>query len=88
MIMGKKDAIKLFIGTSLTILLFFGIVIIVLFLSSNTMGVVIGGLLAFILICIIFHSVYPVVFKDYIDKFWKEEERKCREKEQRKNIQK
>jgi len=82
MIMKRKDVMKLIISTFIVVTLFFGIIAIVLFIHSSTTGLIIGVFSGFVLICMIFYSVYPVVFKDYIEDYWKYKEEKEREKEE------
>jgi len=82
MIMDRRTAIKLTLATILNIGLFF-LICFASFIYTNTLyGAVIGSLVGFIVMCLIIAYVYPIFFKDYIELFWQNEERKkCLEKE-------
>ena len=80
--MDRKTGLKLIIATGLNIGLFFFIILISLFYTKTLYGMIIGGLIGFIIMCLIIAFIFPIVFKDYIELFWQNEERKkCQEKE-------
>lgn len=81
-IMDKKTAIKLIIATVLNVGLFFLVCIISFMYTKTLYGAVIGSLVGFIIMCLIIAYVYPIFLKDYIELFWRNEERKkCQERE-------
>ena len=81
MIMTKTDATKIISSTSVVVLSLLGLVMLITSLTQNSTGFIFSVILAFILLCLIIWFVYPFIFKDYIERFWQEEERKRQERE-------
>jgi hypothetical protein len=79
--MDKKTIFKLILVCLLMAFGSLGIVILILFIESSIMGLLMGGIFAILFILGIISFAIPVWFKDYIEDFWNEEERKKCQKE-------
>jgi len=87
--MNQKTFVKLIIANILLGLLFIGGIFFSAFITKTETGIILGGLITVILIAFLMAMVYPIVFKDYIEEFWKkQEEKECQEKEEAENPQK
>jgi len=81
MLMNTKTILKTIIVNFLLVFLFLLIVVLFLLYLNTIIGLAMGLMLASVVCGIILIEVYPIIFKDYIKKFWVNEERKCQEKE-------
>jgi len=87
MIMKKSDIIKLLVLVFVMPLIMIGISAFWMWVEPSVLGLMIGGIFSFLFLLWIIAFCIPKWFKEYIDEFWKEEERKCQEKEEKENLQ-
>jgi len=82
MIMDERTLIKL-IGCIVSFMfLFFGMFFLLCWITNSLYGYILSFMLSVLIVSIIFLTYIPIWFKDYIDKFWENEERKkCQEGE-------
>jgi len=79
--MNKKDKFNLIIMTSSLFILFLVLIFLFCFLTKNVYGAILGIIVSFLITTVIMIFTYPIIFKDYIEEFWRKEEEKNVQKE-------
>jgi len=79
----RKEALKIAAVSLLSIFIFFGSIFLLIISVPSSYGALLGALVGFILICILYGCFVPVWFEDYIKEFWKKEEEKKNDKEEK-----
>lgn len=81
MMMKNNDIIKLVFATTLFVGVFFGSIFVCLYFVTSLSGVALGMIVGTIAVVLLIAFVYPILFKDYIERYWKEQEAKDNESE-------
>ena len=80
--MNKEDKIKLSILTFGLVFLFVILLFIFCMFSSTGYGALMGLIVSFLVVMVILIFTYPIIFKDYIEEYWKKVEEKNVKKEE------